>query len=367
MTLGVFAAFVLLTGMVTSPGFVFAQNTDSDKSAKQPNRDCQDAADARKQIAILDKKYDELKQRAYDEWERQSKSGQYSGTWDDYAQKFLDSQEVKEIQTMRQKYAETEQKCSQANPSYSKPESTDPAKRICASTDYENIKKNFFAIEQKYVAAKERYYKEWEEQSKSGAYAGAWEQYAKEKFHSSLEAAEYRKAQEKYNDIILYCQSSSVLQKPNKIIQRPAVCNESEFDAARKTISQSEYRVVALKEKLYSEWKRQYDAGNIRDEWGIYMKRHFDGSDEVKEWKRLQEKYANVIHICTPTNVDVVRPDNPTLKQSDVKTVKPNKISTEKKTKESDKYDKLTKAKKIKKSKKTAPIIVNKSGRLIQE
>ena len=347
--LGIFAACMLLSGAITSSGVVFAQSTNTEKA-------CQDAIEARKQIEILDNRYSTLKQKAYSDWEQQSKSGQYSGTWDEYAQKFLDSQKVKDIQAMRQKYAEIDQKCVQYGPIKSESEST--KKKECTTTDYENIKKTFFMIEEKLVSAKNRYYKEWESLSKSGKYSDTWDKYSKENFYTSQEWVEYQKAQEKYGTIIQYCQSEQpVLQKPSMTVN-PAGCNESELEIAKKALSESDQKVTALKNRLYSEWKLQRDAGKISDEWDIYMKQHFDGATEVKEWRQTQEKFSNILHICTPTNAEIVKSNEPApLKQSNEKAVKPSKMMSEKKTKTTDKYDKLMKAKKIKKAKKSTLIV----------
>lgn len=357
--LGVFAACMLLSGAITSSGVVFAQSASSEKA-------CQDAIEARKQIEILDKKYATLKQKAYADWEQQNKSGQYSGTWEEYSQKFLDSQEIKDIQTMRQKYAEIDQKCVQYGPIKSESESS--KKKECTTTDYENIKKIFFMIEEKLVSAKNRYYKEWESLSKSGKYSDTWDKYAKENLYTSQEWVEYQKAQEKYGAIIQYCQSEQqILQKPN-MAAKPDGCNDSDLENAKKALSESDQKVTALKNRLYAEWKLQRDAGKINDGWDIYMKQHFDGAAEVKEWRQTQEKFSNVIHICTPTNAEIVRPnESVSLKQSNEKAVKPSMIMPEKKTKTTDKYDKLTKAKKIKKAKKSTLIVSQKSGTLIQE
>ena len=276
-----------------------------------------------------------------------SKSGKYSGSWDEFAQKFLDSAEVKEIQTLRQKYAEIDQKCPQYGEL--KPEYSDPKKKECDNADYQNIKKIFFRIEQKMIAAKEKHYKEWESLSKSGRYSNSWEQYAKENLHSSAEALEYQNIQTKYGNLIQYCQSESVAVIP-KTLQTPPGCNESELKIAKTALLESDVKVTALKERLYSEWKLQTRAGKTTDSWDAYMKQHFDGAVEVKEWRQLQEKYAGVIHICTPTNVDVVLSNSQTSQTE--KSTK-SKTASEKK-KESDKSEKLKKAKKAKKVKRSS-------------
>lgn len=340
--LGIMIALVLLFGTVIP---AFAQNTDSDKA-------CQDALDARKQIENLDKKYAELKQKAYSEWEQQSKSDQYSGTWNEYAQKFFASDEVKKIQNLRQKYTEIDQKCIQYGQAV-KSEANNLKSTTCTNVYYENIKKTFFAIEQKMIAAKERYYKEWESLAKSGKYSDSWEQYAKEKLHTSPEATEFQKAQVKYGSMIQLCQSEQVLSQP-KMTQRPAGCNESEFEAAKKAMMESDSKVTALKERLYLEWKTLIDVGKITDSWDVFMKQHFDVAPEVKEWRQLQDKFSDIFHICTPANMDVIESNSKILQQSNEKIIPPNKSSDKKK--EFDKYDELKKVKKTKKSKKTTSI-----------
>lgn len=328
-------AITLFTGTLVS-GF-----------AQSESAECKDASDAKKQIESLDRKYSELKKKAYAEWESMSKSGQYSGSWEEYAQKFLDSAEVKEIQTLRQKYAEIDQKCQQYGAF--KPEYSDSKKKDCDNADYQNIKKTFFTIEQKMIAAKEKYYKEWESLSKSGKYSNSWDQYAKENLHSSSEALEYQNMQTKYGNLIRHCQSESVAVTP-KTLQTPPGCNESELKIAKNALLESDGKVTALKERLYSEWKLQTGAGKTTDSWDAYMKPHFDGAVEVREWRQLQEKYASVIHICTPTNMDVVSPNSQTSQ-----TDKPTKSkTTSEKKKESDKSEKLKKAKKVKKAKRSS-------------
>ncbi len=328
--LGFLMTITLFTGTLVTG---FAQSESSE---------CKAASDAKKQIEGLDRKYSELKKKAYAEWESASKSGQYSGSWEEFAQKFLDSYEVKEIQALRQKYAEIDQKCPQYGAL--KPEYSDSKKKDCDNIDYQNIKKIFFTIEQKMIAAKERHYKEWESLSKSGKYSNSWDQYAKENLYSSSEALEYQNIQAKYGNLVQYCQSESVVVVP-KTLQVPTGCNESELKIAKKTLLESDGKVTALKERLYSEWKLQADAGKTTDSWDTYMKQHFDGAVEVKEWHQLQEKYAGVIHICTPTNMDVVSPNSQTSQTE--KSTKSKTISEKKK--DSDKSEKLKKTKKAKK------------------
>lgn len=311
--------------------------------AQSESAECMDASDAKKQIESLDRKYSELKKRAHAEWESMSKSGQYSGSWEEFAQKFLDSAEVKEIQTLRQKYAEIDQKCPQYGAL--KPEYSDPKKKECENADYQNIKKTLFTIEQKMIAAKEKYYKEWESLSKSGKYSNSWDQYAKENLHSSAEALEYQHIQTKYGNLIQYCQSESVAAIPKTLQTQPG-CNESELKIAKKALLESDVKVIALKERLYSEWKLQIGTGKTTDSWDAYMKQHFDRAVEVKEWRQLQEKYAGVIHICTPTNMDAVLSNSQTSQTE--KSTK-SKTTSEKK-KESDKSENLKKAKKAKKA-----------------
>jgi hypothetical protein len=323
---GLLMAITLFTGTLVS-GFAQSESVE-----------CKAVSDAKKQIESLDRKYSEIKKKVYTEWESASKSGQYSGSWEEFAQKFLDSVEVKEIQALRQKYAEIDQKCPQYGAL--KPEYSDSKKKDCDNIDYQNIKKTFFTIEQKIIAAKERYYKEWESLSKSGKYSNSWDQYAKENLYSSSEALEYQNIQAKYGNLILYCQSESVVVVP-KTLQIPSGCNESELKIAKKTLLESDGKVTALKERLYSEWKLQADAGKTTDSWDAYMKQRFDGAVEVKEWRQLQEKYASVIHICTPTNMDVVSPNSQTSQTE--KSTK-SKTTSEKK-KDLSKSEKLKKAK----------------------
>lgn len=336
MILGFLMVITLFTGTLVS-GF-----------AQSESAECRDASDAKKQIESLDRKYSELKKKAYTEWESMSKSGQYSGSWEEFAQKFLDSVEVKEIQALRQKYAEIDQKCLQYGAL--KPEYSDSKKKDCDNISYQNIKKTFFTIEQKMIAAKERHYKEWESLSKSGKYSNSWDQYAKENLHSSSEVLEYRNIQTKYGNLIQHCQSESVAVTP-KTLQTPSGCNESELKIAKKALLKSDGKVTALKEQLYSEWKLQTGAGKTTYSWDAYMKQHFDGAVEVKKWRQLQEKYAGVIHICTPTNSDVVSPNSQTSQTE--KSTKP-KIMSEKK-KDLDASEKLKKAKKAQKIKRSGP------------
>ena len=333
---GLLIASILLSGSLV-PGF-----------AESDSVECKEAFEAKKQIEVLDRKYSELKKNAYLQWESLSKSGQYSGTWEEFSQKFLDSVEVKEIQTLRQKYAEIDQKCPQHGAI--KPEYSDPSKKECNDTDYQNIKKSFFIIEQKMIAAKERYYKEWESLTKSGKYLDSWEQFAKDNLHTSPEALEYQKAQTKYGSLIQYCQSEQVV---TKTLQIPAGCDQSELNIAKKTMLESDAKVTALKEKLYSEWKTQTSVGKTTDAWDAYMKQHFDNAAEVKEWRQVQEKYTGIIHICTPTNADVAKPNSPMSLQTAEKSAKKSVME---KKKESDKSDKLKKSKKIKKSKRSESI-----------
>lgn len=324
--LGFLMSVTLFTGTLVS-GF-----------AQSESAECRDASDAKKQIESLDRKYSELKKKAYAEWESMSKSGQYSGSWEEFAQNFLDSAEVKEIQTLRQKYAEIDQKCPQYGTLI--PEYSDSKKKDCDNADYQNIKKTFFTIEQKMIAAKEKHYKEWESLSKSGKYSNSWDQYAKENLHSSAEALEYQNIQTKYGNLIQYCQSEPVAVTP-KPLQTPPGCNESELKIAKKALLESDVKVTALKERLYSEWKLQAGAGKTTT-WDAYMKQHFDGAVEVKEWRQLQEKYTGVIHICTPTNMDAVLSNSQTSQTE--KSTKPK--TTSEKRKESDKSEKLKKGKK---------------------
>jgi hypothetical protein len=337
--LGIFVAVVLLTSVFTNNAFA---STDT----------CREAIEARKQIESLDRKYSELKKKVYSDWESQTKSGQYSGTWDEYAQKLLDSSEVKEIQTLRQKYAEIDQKCVQYGPT--KPEYSDAKKQSCDTTDYKNIKKTFFAIEQKVIAAKEKHYKNWESLVKSGSYSGTWDQYAAENLNPSQEMMEYQKIQAKYDTMIQFCQSEP--QSEPKTLPIPAGCNMLEFESAKKILAESSNKVSTLKENLYLEWKALSDVGKTSEPWDVYFSQRFETASEVKEWRALQDKFSVMMHICTPTNTNIVQPTQQSLElksASDKKTEK----SSSKYNKESEKQDKITKAKKIKKSKKTSAIL----------
>jgi hypothetical protein len=335
-TIGILASFVLLSGMLVSGNLTFADST------------CDAASEARTEIESLDRKYSELKKKAYSEWEAQTRSGVYSGTWDEYAQKFLGSAEIKEIQILRQKYAEIDQKCAQY--STTKMEYSDTKKKTCDTADYKNIKKIFFAIEQKLVAAKEKHYKDWETQTKSGTYSGTWDQYSKEKFQNSQEMLEYQKAQAKHGTMIQYCQSNP--QPETKTLQLPVGCNESEFESAKKALNEYGNKASLLKEKLYSEWKTLTDAGKISESWGVYFNQRFDTAPEVQEWRILQDKFSGIMHTCTPTNDGVIQSNTqPIDLNSSLLEKKVEKTKFSKKKTEFDKQDKLTKAKKTKKAK----------------
>jgi len=70
---------------------------------------------AKKEIAALEQRYGDLKEKYYQEWQRLHESGEYDGSWEKFAEeKFLNSSEIADLNHKREKYHQLMMRCSNA-------------------------------------------------------------------------------------------------------------------------------------------------------------------------------------------------------------------------------------------------------------
>lgn len=87
---------------------VMASCTNDSQSKSSESRvqftQSEECVNAQKMIDSIDQKYSALKQKAYDDWKSKNAQGAYPGTWDQYANEFINSSQVTELNLARQKY-----------------------------------------------------------------------------------------------------------------------------------------------------------------------------------------------------------------------------------------------------------------------
>ncbi len=72
----------------------------------------------------------------------------------------------------------------------------------------------------------------------------------------------------------------------------------SNLELLRKLLDDASRKTIALREKLYAEWKSKYSSGQIKDDWDVYSKK-LDTSQEMQEYRQTQEKYNSILASCT--------------------------------------------------------------------
>lgn len=163
---------------------------------------------AKKELAPLEQRYNELKTKYYDEWQRLHESGEYDGTWENFTkERFMNSPDMAEARQIHEKYSEFLRHCNQATDA--RPYPTDPtAPRTVCKEDYEHAKKELAALENRYGELKMKFYNEWQRLHESGDYDGPWEKFAEEKFLNSHEIADLNHMREKYHQLMMHCSNT---------------------------------------------------------------------------------------------------------------------------------------------------------------
>ena len=163
---------------------------------------------AKKELAPLEQRYNELKTKYYDEWQRLHESGEYDGTWENFTkERFMNSPDMAEARQIHEKYSEFLRHCNQATDA--RPHPADPtAPRTVCKEDYEHAKKELAALENRYGELKMKFYNEWQRLHESGDYDGPWEKFAEEKFLNSHEIADLNHMREKYHQLMMHCSNT---------------------------------------------------------------------------------------------------------------------------------------------------------------
>ena len=160
---------------------------------------------AKKELAPLEQRYNELKTKYYDEWQRLQESGEYDGTWENFAkERFMNSPDMAEARQIHEKYSEFLRHCNQATDA--RPYPTDQiAPRTVCKENYEHAKKELAALEHRYGELKMKFYNEWQRLHESGDYDEPWEKFSEEKFLNSHEIADLNHMREKYHQLMMHC------------------------------------------------------------------------------------------------------------------------------------------------------------------
>lgn len=163
---------------------------------------------AKKELAVLEQRYGNFKERYYQEWQRMHESGEYDGSWEQFAKEhFMNSLDMSEARQIHKKYSEFLRHCNQTTDT--RPHPVDPtAPRTICKEDYEHARKELAALEDRYGELKMKFYNEWQSLHESGDYDGTWEKFAEEKFLNSPEIADLNHLREKYHQLMMRCSNA---------------------------------------------------------------------------------------------------------------------------------------------------------------
>lgn len=163
---------------------------------------------AKKELAALEQRYGNFKEKYYQEWQRMHESGEYDGSWEQFAKEyFMNSLDMADARQIHKKYSEFLRHCNQATDA--RPHPVDPtAPRTICKEDYEHARKELAALEDRYGELKIKFYNEWQRLHESGDYDGSWEKFAEEKFVNSPEIADLNHMREKYHQLMMRCSNA---------------------------------------------------------------------------------------------------------------------------------------------------------------
>ncbi|HEY8111210.1 MAG TPA: hypothetical protein VIG05_10140 [Candidatus Nitrosotenuis sp.] len=321
-----FAVFVLLFSVVSSVAFADDKADVKSKESRQQtvqskstinNSDIKNCASnlelLKKLLDDASRKTSALREKLYAEWKVQYSSGQIKDDWGVYSKKLESSQEMQEYRQTQEKYNLILASCT--SDSQSKP----PESRVqfTQSEECVSAQKMIDDIDQRYSALKQKAYDDWKSKNAAGTYPGTWEQYANE-FINSSQVAELNQARQKYEPVLRTCytQSNSSVSRSSSV-QSDDSQNQPCPDVMRmqSALNDASQKVSALKERLYSEWKAAYDSGQIKDDWGVYAKKKFEGSQEFVNYMQLQQKFDSLYKTCRTNDklqsADEPKPVNP--------------------------------------------------------
>lgn len=322
-----FAAFMLLFSVVSSVAFADDKTDLKSKESRQQtvqskstanNSDIKNCASnlelLKKLLDGASRKASALKEKLYAEWKSQYSSGQIKDDWDVYSKKLDNSQEMQEYRQTQEKYNSILASC--ASDSQSKP--AESSVQFTPSEECVNAQRMIDSIDQRYSILKQKAYDDWKSQNAAGTYPGTWDQYANE-FINSSQVAELNQARQKYEPVLRTCYVQSNVrpsdsQSTDNTSQRQS-CPDADMERIRTALYDAEQKVSTLKERLYSEWKASYDSGQTRDDWDVYAKKKFEGSQEFVNYRQLQQKLDSLYKMCrtneNPQPVDNAKPVNP--------------------------------------------------------
>jgi methionine salvage enolase-phosphatase E1 len=323
-----FAIFVLLFGVVSSVAFADEKTDQKSKETRQQatqskstnNSEIKNCASnlelLRKLLDDASQKASAFKEKLYAEWKSKYSSGQIKDDWDVYSKKLETSQEMIGYRQTQEKYNLILASC--ADNSQSKP----PESRVqfTSSEECVNAQRMIDDIDQRYSVLKQKAYADWKSQNAAGTYPGTWEQYANE-FINSTPVTELNQARQKYEPVLRTCyvqtnaKSFDLPQSASTVESQRQSCPDADIERMRIMLNDSGQKVSALKERLYSEWKSSYDSGQIKDDWDVYAKKKFEGSQEFVTYMQLQQKLDSLYKMCRtiekPQPADDPKPVNP--------------------------------------------------------
>lgn len=320
------AVFTLLFGMVSNVAFADDKTNIKSKETRQQTIQSKTTAnnseikDCASNLELLKKLLDDssrkasaIREKLSAEWKSLYYSGQIKDDWDVYSKKLDSSQEMQGYRQTQEKYNSVLASCTRDSQSKS------PESRVQSTLSDECVsaQRMIDDIDQKYSALKQKAYGDWKSQNAAGTYPGTWDQFANE-FINSSQVSELNQMRQKYEPVLRTCyvqSNSSVSQSEST--QSDVSQTQSCPDVVRmqNALSDASQKISALKERLYSEWKTAYDSGQTKDDWGIYAKIKFEGSQEFANYQQLQQKVDSLYKMCRtnekPQPTDNAKPVNP--------------------------------------------------------
>ncbi len=187
-----------------TPQMVYSNSQPS----TQPNSSCSqdDIKNAKQQLADTEKRYGDLKMKIYNDWQSAHNSGQYTGTWEEYAkEKFFSSPELADIKATHEKSSSILKNCfGNSMPQYN-PQPYGVPNTSCSQDDVNHAKQELATSEKQASELKSKIYQEYQQAQSSGQFNGTWNDYAHEKFSNSPEIAQIKTTHDKFSSVLKNC------------------------------------------------------------------------------------------------------------------------------------------------------------------
>ncbi len=249
---------------------------------------------AREQLSTLEQKFADLKTKYYTLWQTLHQSGQYNGTWEQYAQEnFWNSTEITDLTQIRDTFQQSFKYCMIY------PSPVPPVifpKTICSPDDYQNAKNQSTILQQRYGDLKMKFYTEWQGLNQSGQYNGTWDQFKQEKFLNSPELANLNQDWEKYNQYLGHCIQVIPYHKPTPVLN-PS-CNQTGYEQAQKELATIGQQWADLRAKYFAEWQGLNQSGQYNGTWEQYAKENLYNSSQLAQLNQDREKWNAIITNC---------------------------------------------------------------------